>query len=312
MAKTAAEEKLYILGHPIGHSKSPAMYNAVFEQAGLPWTYGFMDCADAADAEAFLAARDFLGINITTPYKPLAFDAATVRASSAKLAHGANVLVRKDGNLIAYNVDGQGCVGYLEHAGVSFAGKSVAVCGTGPTALAILHAASLSGSEDVLLLSRDKDRARSVLEGYVDQYRTLAGAAIDIPADRKGHLSFREAYRKVGLRFGSYTTSTKAIAATDIVIDATTLGMNAGDPAPFDVSLLSSGQTVFDVVYGHGTTALVAAARAAGCAAFDGAGMLVAQAVSAVQIFCDVAEKELPLDRDELFDVMAKAAGFDL
>ena len=63
-------EKLYVLGHPVSHSKSPVMYNAVYEKAGLPWHYGLMDVPTAPEAEAFLAARDFLSINITTPYKP--------------------------------------------------------------------------------------------------------------------------------------------------------------------------------------------------------------------------------------------------
>ena len=62
------------------------------------------------------------------------------RQASATLAHGANVLVNKDGALIAYNTDGQGCVAYLERAGVDFRGASVVVCGTGPTSLSILHA----------------------------------------------------------------------------------------------------------------------------------------------------------------------------
>ncbi|MCI8425410.1 MAG: shikimate dehydrogenase, partial [Adlercreutzia sp.] len=103
------------------------MYNAVYEKAGLDWFYGFADIPEAAEAEAFLAAREFLSLNITTPYKPQAFAAADVKAASAQLAHGANVLVNKGGALIAYNTDGQGCVAYLERAGVKFAGKSVVV-----------------------------------------------------------------------------------------------------------------------------------------------------------------------------------------
>ena len=89
------------------------MYNAFYARLGLPWTYDFMDCPTFEQAERFVTARDFFSINITTPYKPLAFDAATVRASSATLAKGANVLVSKGDALIAYNVDGQGCIGFL-------------------------------------------------------------------------------------------------------------------------------------------------------------------------------------------------------
>lgn len=116
-------EKLYVLGHPVSHSKSPVMYNAVYEKAGLPWHYGLMDVPTVPEAETFLAARDFLSINITTPYKPEAFAAADVRAASATLAHGANVLVNMDGALIAYNTDGQGCVAYLERPASIFAAR---------------------------------------------------------------------------------------------------------------------------------------------------------------------------------------------
>ena len=51
-------EKLYVLGHPVSHSKSPVMYNAVYEKAGLPWHYGLMDVPTVPEAETFLAARD--------------------------------------------------------------------------------------------------------------------------------------------------------------------------------------------------------------------------------------------------------------
>ena len=88
--------------------------------------------------------------------------------------------------------------------------------------------------------------------------------------------------------------------------------MRQGDPAPFDVSLFRSGQAAFDVVYAHGETAFAAGAKAAGCTFCDGCGMLVAQAVATVQAVCDVSEIELALPFDELFDIMAQAAEFDV
>lgn len=307
---SARPEKLFILGHPVGHSKSPAMYNAVYEKLGLNWHYDFMDCETQAEAASFLKARDFLSVNITTPYKPQAYEAATVRAATARLAKGANVLVAKGHNLIAYNVDGQGCVGFLERAGVDFAGKRVVVCGSGPTALSILHAVVQTGADEVTLLGRSKQRCQAVLEEYAAEYAHLLATAIPMPAPNDRHLGFREAYEHVSLKFGSYDTSRTAISQADVIIDATSLGMREGDPAPFDTSLLRAGQTAFDVVYGHGVTAFVSAARAAGCATYDGAGMLVAQAVATFNIVSDIAGVSVPLSFDELFVTMARAAGF--
>ena len=73
MTEQSEGERLYILGHPVAHSKSPVMYNALYERLGLPWTYALADFAELDDARAFLDAREFLSVNITTPYKPLAF-----------------------------------------------------------------------------------------------------------------------------------------------------------------------------------------------------------------------------------------------
>lgn len=303
---------LYLLGHPIAHSLSPAMYNAVYSRLGLPWSYELADFATEGEARTFLDAREFLSINITTPYKPLAYQAATAKAATAQLAQGANVLVKKGSTLIGFNTDGQGCVSYLERTGFSFAGKRVAVCGTGPTALSILHACAVAGADVAMLVGRDKERSRKVLEGYVERFGLLANATVDLPSAQAHHRSFRTAYERTTFKFGSYTTSTKALAAADLVVNATPLGMNAGDEPAFDTGLLCPDQTVFDAVYGHGETALVRAAREAGCTVHDGAGMLVAQAVSTVRTVCDLAEIEVSLSDDELFSLMAEAAGFDL
>lgn len=310
-------KNLYILGHPVAHSKSPVMYNAVYKKLGLDWRYDFMDLPTSEEAEAFLDAGAYLSVNITTPYKPEAYAAAKVKASSAQLAHGVNLLANKDGNLIGFNVDGQGAVRFLEREGIDFAEKKVVVCGTGPTSLAIVHACALAGAAEVLMVGRDKQRARAVMERYVEDYRHLASTAIAMPSAEDNHLSFADAYEHATFKFGSYTTSTKAIAAADVIVDATVLGMNEGDPAPFDTALLSSRQVVMDTVYGHGTSALLAAAKQAGCRAYDGAGMLVSQAALTVITLCevegvDIASLGAEVSYDSLFDIMAQAAEFEV
>ncbi|RDB62832.1 shikimate dehydrogenase [Gordonibacter sp. 28C] len=312
MSEATTAENLYLLGHPIAHSKSPAMYNAVYERLGLPWRYELADKAGEDEARAFLDARDFLSVNITTPYKPLAYEAATHKAASAKLARGANLLVRHGEALLAYNTDGQGCVAYLERTGFDFAGCSVVVCGTGPTALSIVHACAIAGADEVVLVGRDKERARDVLDAYVQEFGRLSSAAVDLPAAQEHHRSFRQAYDGTTFKFGSYATSTQAIHGADLVVNATPLGMRADDPAPFDVALFCAGQRAFDVVYGHGETAFVAGARAADCTVSDGAGMLVAQAEATVRTVCDIAGADVDLETFDLFAVMAEAADFDL
>ena len=297
-------EKLYVLGTPVAHSKSPAMHNALYRELGLDWAYELMDCPDEADALAFLSMGDFLGINITMPYKPRAFRRADRADSSAVLAQGANVLVWEPGEgglgekqLAAYNMDGYGCVRYLEREGVSFGGARVVVCGTGPTSLAILHASIVAGASSVALLGRDAERTRRVYEGW---------------ASRAAQTADGDAVARVDAVATSYGEAAGAIADATLIVDATPLGMKPGDPAPFDTSLLKGEATVFDVVYGHGETALAAAAREAGCAFLNGEGMLVGQAVLGAEKFLAAggALPEGDLDFDRAFRTMARAAGF--
>lgn len=298
--------KLYVLGHPVAHSKSPDMHNAAYRALALDWEYGFADCPTESEAREFLARRDWLALNITMPWKPLAFEAATWRSESARLAGGANVLVRRGDELLADNTDGKGCVTYLRRCGVVFEGASVVVCGTGPTSLAIMHAAATAGAAHVTLLSRDAAKAARVLDGTLvaDERSTDSGRDAAVVAERSSATSVPL------FSAGSYASSAEQIAAADIILDATPLGMKPGDPAPFDTALLSAGQAVFDVVYAHGETALLAAARAAGCSAFDGSGMLVAQAVETVRDIVDWLDVPVDLESVDLFSVMSSAAGF--
>lgn len=311
MTEQSEGERLYILGHPVAHSKSPVMYNAVYGKLGLPWTYGFADYAELDDARTFLNERKFLSINITTPYKPLAYEAATRKDPSAVLAQGANVLVREGEGLAGYNTDGAGCVRFLELMGVRFEGKRVAVCGTGPTALSILHACAVAGADSLMLLSREAERARRVLEGYVDRFGLLMSTSDGEEPGRDGHRSLREAYEVPAFRFGSYESVADFIAAADVVVNATPLGMKPGDPAPFDTKLLSKRQVVMDAVYAAGRTKLVEDALATGCQACNGGGMLVAQAVATARIVSQSQGIELAMADAEMFNAMADAAGFD-
>ncbi len=309
-ASLAAQESLYIVGHPIAHSKSPAMYNAVYERLGLPWHYGFADLASAEEAQQFLRDEPYLSVNITTPYKPVAFEAATVLAASAKLARGVNVLVRKVDALIGYNTDGEGCVMALERAGVDLAGARVVVCGTGPTSLSIFHSLVQAGPAEVALIGRSKSRTQQVLETYAKAYYDLAHATIDLPSPRPGRPSFKEALEQVRFTYGSYDSARGALQKADVIVDATPLGMNPGDPAPFDPTLISSQQTIMDVVYGHGMTALLAEASARGAKTLDGSSMLVGQAVATLGIVLDIAGVSCELSTEELFEIMSAAAGF--
>lgn len=290
---------LFVLGHPVAHSKSPVMHNAAYQALGLPWVYGFADCATSEEAKEFLESGQWLAINITMPYKPLALSMADYATASAQAALGANVLAHTADGLKADNTDGRGCISYLQRCGVKFGEASVVVCGTGPTSLALMESASAAGAACVTLAGRDDDKTHVALEGYLKRI-----------ANETDSVTGKSA--KTIFAAGSYRSLNRKIADANIVLDATPLGMHAGDGAPFDTELLNAKQVVFDVVYGHGETELLKAARAKGCQTYDGQGMLVAQAVETVYDLVEWLQVPVDLQAVDLFPIMAKAAEFDL
>ncbi len=246
--------EMMLLGKSVAHSLSPVMYEAAFAKMGLDWTYEVADLACEDEARELIEHGEWMAMNITTPYKRLAFELAGAAEDTAHAAGGANLLVRTTDGIKAFNTDGTGCTAFLARNGAAPQGRNVAVCGTGPTARAIVYAASCAGVKRVAMFSRDKERC-------IEAAQHTCG----------------------GVFAQTYEDGAEFLRAADVIIDATTLGMTPGDPAPFDTALLSAGQTVLDVVYGHGETALIAAAKAAGCTTYDGRGMLIMQACVSLQ-----------------------------
>ena len=246
--------EMMLLGKDIAHTLSPALYRAAFAEAGLDWEYEVRDVATEEEALAVITDGDWVALNVTTPYKKLALEAATKGEEKAQAAGGANLLVRTDEGILAFNTDGTGCTAFLARSGLIPSKLNVAVCGTGPTARSIVYALSCAGVQRVALFSRDKERAIRAAQS------TCGGIFAQTYEDGKSFL-----------------------ITADLIIDATTLGMHAGDEAPFDTFLLGKSQVVMDTVYGHGETALIKAAKEKGCRTFDGTGMLLMQAAVSMQ-----------------------------
>ncbi len=263
-----------LIGDPVAHSLSPRMHNRLYRTlaAETPlfttWSYTALRCADEEEAArqiALVRTGRYRGMNVTMPYKRLAAASADALDVSAEVAGGANVLVREGFELVGYNTDGAGAAGAIERAGhVDLRGRDACVCGTGPTSLAIACALAEKKAARVVLFSRDASKAAAAAERI------------------RAHLP-RE--NRCVLEGAGYADAAQVVPAADVFVDATPRGMEAGDAPVVDTALFRAGQVVLDVVYAHGTTALVTGAREQGARAIDGLEMLVEQAALSVEIW---------------------------
>ena len=264
--------KLYgLIGTPVEHSKSPAMYNYCFEKYGLNCAYlAFdVDMEHVEDAVAAIRTFNLQGANVTMPLKNAVIPYLD-EVSPASLAIGSvNTIVNRGGRLCGYVTDGMGYTGELRRGGVEIAGKTVTLLGAGGAASAIAIEAALEGAKEIRVFNkRDAfwDRALANL-------KTIGEAA---PACK---ISLSDLDDSEALR--------ESIAGSDILTNATRVGMKPmdGESLITDTTMFRPELIVTDVVYDPEETKLLRDAKAAGCRTFDGLGMLVEQGAASFKLY---------------------------
>lgn len=263
-----------VIGHPVTHSLSPVIHNAGFASLGVDWVYVALDVEPGRAAQALEAMRTLgiRGLSVTMPHKTdmaALVDAASPTA--ARLASVNTLTLEADGTIRGDSTDGDGLVSSLRTRGIDVDGLRVVMLGAGGAARSVVDALVRQGARRVSVVNRTLAAAEVAAE--LDPERCEALAADDVDA-------------VAGI-----------VAGADMVINATSVGMNrpAEDPAavPLDVAFLTSRSVVVDLVYHPIETALLRRASQRGCATVDGLGMLIHQAALQQEIwtghFPDVA-----------------------
>ncbi len=272
-----------VIGWPIDHTLSPAMHNAVYEELGLDWVYVPLGVPDEVGLRRLVAAirsLPFVGFNITMPYKAAMLELCDEVATASSMAGAVNAVhCTADGRLIGYNTDGRGMLESLAaDADFDPTGKRVVLLGAGGAAGGAFVALALAKCSAITVVNRNLRNAEELVDRMASRLQSVEACA------------------------ATMAEAESAVRQADLVVNATPVGMEEGDPSPVPTEWLREGQTVLDMVYAtDAPTALVAGAREAGAMALDGLGMLVAQGAIAIDIWND-GEVRTPRD------VMRRAA----
>jgi shikimate dehydrogenase len=243
-----------VIGHPIAHSRSPALHGYWLRRYGLKGYYIPMDVAPANLKETllFLPSLGFVGLNVTIPHKEAVLKLADVVTDRAALIGAANTLIfRKDGRLHADNTDGAGFIANLRQNAPHWqptAGPA-AVFGAGGAARAVIAALIEVGVPEIRIANRSRPRA--------DALRMDFGPK----------LSVFEWVQAGNMLDGAMT-----------VVNTTSLGMVGKPEFRVPLDALGRGAVVNDLVYTPLETPLLTEAAALGCTVVDGLGMLLHQA----------------------------------
>ncbi|MDD6481595.1 MAG: shikimate dehydrogenase [Lachnospiraceae bacterium] len=270
---------LALIGSPVGHSGSPAMYNYSFERLGLDYAYVAFDIKENEVKQAVDAMRLFhmRGGNVTMPDKTEAAKYMDELSPAAQIIGAVNTIVNEDGKLKGYITDGEGFVHNLKDHGIDIQGKKIVVAGGGGAATAIQVQCALDGAREITIFN--------IKDAFFE--RTLA------TADK-----IRAAVPGITVNVYDIADTekmTQEIAESDIFANATIVGMKPMDDQSVvkDVSAFRPGLVVCDAVYNPVETRLLREAKEKGCTCIGGKGMLLWQGVAAFRLFTG---QEMPVE----------------
>jgi shikimate dehydrogenase len=260
-----ATRRVALIGRPLRRRHSQVMHDAAFAANGIDARYDLreLEAGELADFVAEARGPEWLGFQITAPYKRDIMALLDAVEPEAEAIGAVNSVTRTpDGALVGFNTDAPGFAAAVRRdLGLELGGARVVVAGAGGAAHAVAHAAVGAGAAEVRVVSRTLEPAQAL-------------------ADRVG-----------GVVPGTLDDGAlpRALAAADLLVNATTVGMLTPGVV-VDPALLGEHAAVFDLVYVPLETELLHAARARGLRAAGGAGMLVAQAVIAFRRWTGVAD----------------------
>jgi shikimate dehydrogenase len=250
--------RLYgLVGDPLTTAKSPELLNRLFlEQRTDAVCIPFQ--VEADDLSPFVtgarAMKNLSGVLVTMPHKQRMMPFVDELHPTARQVGALNVIRCDDeGRWIGAIFDGLGCVLGMQWEGNHPANKSILLVGAGGAGRAIAFAVGSAGARTLAISDVDERRA----EDLADSVAAATGCPTRVgPPDPHG---------------------------SEIVINATPLGMKSDDPMPVDASRLDPGSIVVDIVNSPDPTALCRAARARGCRTQSGRPMHEGQAVYALR-----------------------------
>lgn len=260
MRGTGKADIFVMLAHPVGHAKSPGIFNEIFEQKGLDSLMVPMSCKPE-DFDRFwdglTATENVRGVIISVPYKTAVYRKCAAAHERASRVQSANSVRRQpDGTWYADNFDGVGFIDGLKAGGHEIAGKRILQVGAGGAGASLTYCLAEAGAAEIRLADIDEERART-LAAMVGQSFPACGIEVG-PPDPTG---------------------------MDMAINATPAGLKPTDPLPLDVSKLTSRMTVVDIIMEPAETPLLKKAKEIGCRVQPGRPMMDFQVEGMAEFF---------------------------
>lgn len=257
-----------VIGHPIGHSKSPLIHNYWINKNSLDANFEAIDIApENLESEIKrLASEEYAGFSVTIPHKEKILTLCDEVDATAKAIGAVNAVIIKDGKLHGTNTDAFGFIENIRatRPGFDFASGPAVVLGAGGAARAVIYALLKEGVPEIRLINRTKTKAEALATGPV--------------------------------KVQDWEQRSSALAEANLLVNTTSMGMKGQPKLEIDLSALSRNTLVNDIVYAPLMTDLLRDAEDRGNPIVTGIGMLLHQAAPACEAWFGIkpeVDKEL-------------------
>jgi shikimate dehydrogenase len=248
-------DRYAVIGKPIAHSKSPLIHGTFAELTGQDIEYIKIE----GTAEGFeRIVNDFRaaggrGMNVTAPFKLLAYAMGTEKNERARIAGAANAMKFEGDRIIVDNFDGVGVTNDIQvNLGCPMTGKRLLMLGAGGAARGALSTFLEQHPAQIVIANRTVEKAEELARNFRSRGNVRGASYSSIAGDR-----------------------------FDIVVNATSASQS-GELPPVPASVFGDDCLAYEMVYGKGLTPFLRLAQNAGTKRLaDGVGMLVEQAAEA-------------------------------
>ena len=277
-------KRIFLIGHPVGHSVSPFFQQVALDYYSLDVRYEAMDVDAPSLSRAVSSLRypDVMGANVTVPHKEATVALLDELEEEARLIGAVNTIENRYGALVGHNTDAQGFLKALkEESKFDPEGKTVLVLGAGGAARAVVVALAGAGVQSLVVANRTLERAKTLVDSLRSTVPSVG--AVDLHSDSLSSIAH----------------------GSQLIVNCTSVGMSGGTgqgETPIKAALIPSHALVCDLVYNPRETPMLREAATSGARVLGGLPMLVYQGAAAFELWTG---KEAPIK--VMFEAAEKA-----
>jgi len=266
----APPDRYAVMGNPVSHSLSPAIHAEFARQTGQRLVYEAIQVDEGGFEQAAgnFGAAGGKGLNVTVPFKRVAWDWVERRSARAERAGAVNTIRFDADATFGDNTDGVGLVRDITlNLDAAIAGRRVLIAGAGGAVRGVLAPILEQGPRELVITNRSVDKALELAEQFSDAVSRVSACSFEALAGRE----------------------------FDLIINGTAASLH-GAELPLRPSVLAPGCVCYDMMYAARPTPFLRWAQAHGAArAVDGLGMLVEQAAESFFLWRGVRPETAPV-----------------